>query len=380
VPRRVPRLSLECSGRRLGLPPALVDATDATRAWLSVVRCFEALLAVALAAFATAVADAAVPEPIGVVGTTLGRFDRDSLRPVGASIEVLEPHTGPALSATGDRFALGVSSPGAPGLPGAGRVGLWIVDRRAMTMVHEVRTGIAAEAVVFPGVVGALLQDGQLVIVDPASGRIRSRRQIGYSHCGPQGVQVAGRGVIVNQLHRRSAEVAIVEANGRVHRLSIKIDTSADPCRRAAAVAGRGRVYIVGSDGVVVLDPATRRTAEHRSGGIGPGPEPSVAVVPGGLAIADAHGLRMLDTTTWRVRWRDQAARSVLASGDIVIASGGGIIRARDAHDGRLRWSASGTAVAIAAGRVYAHPDVLDLATGARRGTTPVVNFAIRLI
>jgi hypothetical protein len=35
---------------------------------------------------------AAVTAPIGVFGTTLARFDRDTLRPVGPQTQIREPH------------------------------------------------------------------------------------------------------------------------------------------------------------------------------------------------------------------------------------------------------------------------------------------------
>jgi outer membrane protein assembly factor BamB len=332
---------------------------------------------VALLVLALAPAGAAAQEPLGVVENTLGRFDRDSLRPVGPTISVGEPHTGPAVSRGGGRFALGVSSPGSAGLPGVGRVGLWIVDATAMTVTHEVRTGIAAEAVVYPGVVAALLQDGGLIVVDPDTGRIRRRRAIGYSSCAPPAVQAARRGIIVNQLRPGGAEVAVIEPTGQVHTVFVPMDTAAARCRRVSLVAGGDRAYIVGRDRIVALDPRTRRTRTHRLGGLGR--ERSAAAVPGGLAVASERGLRLIDTVTWKVRWRDTRTRSVLASGNTVIATGGGVT-AFDARTGRVRWRAPGRAAAVAAGRVYAQPGVLDLRTGARRGTHPTVTTAIRLV
>jgi outer membrane protein assembly factor BamB len=332
---------------------------------------------VALSVLALAPANALAQQPLGVVETTLGRFDRDTLRPVGPTISVREPHTGPALSPRGGRVALGVSSPGSPGLPGVGRVGLWIVDPASMTITHEVRTGIAAEAVVYPGVVAALLQDGGLLVVDPDTGRIRSRRHVGYSGCAPPAIHAARRGIIVNQLGPGGAEVAVVEPAGQVRTLRIPIDTSAVGCRRVSLVAGGDRAYLVGRDRVVALDPRARRTRVHRFGDLGR--ERSAAAVPGGLAVASERGLRLIDTAMWKVRWRDATARSVLASGATVVATGSDV-RALDARTGRVRWRAPGHAAAVAAGRVYAQPSVLDLRTGARRGTHPTVTTAIRLI
>jgi outer membrane protein assembly factor BamB len=327
---------------------------------------------------AAAPAGARAQRPLGVVGNTLGRFDRDSLRPVGTTIAVAEPHTGPAIGPGGSRFALGVSSNGSPESPGTGRVGLWIVDSDAMRIVHEVRTGIAAEAVVFPGVVAALLQDGMLAVVDPGDGRIRSRRRVGYSSCAPPAVHAAGRGVLVNQLRANGAEVVVVEPDGTVRTLFVRIDSAAPACRRVALVSGGGRAYIVGRDRVVVLDPKTGRTTSHRLARLGRGR--SAAAVPGGLAVASELGLRVYDTATWSVRWRDMRASSVLARGNTVIASRGDSVRSLDARSGRVRWRAKGRPATIAAGRVYAQPAVLDLGNGARRGTHPIPLTAIRIV
>jgi outer membrane protein assembly factor BamB len=230
---------------------------------------------------------------------------------------------------------------------------------------------------VYPGVVAALLQDGRLLVVDPESGRIRSQRSVGYSHCAPQAVQAAGRGIIVNQLHSDGVEVVVIGPAGDVRTRFVAVDIAAFRCRRVALISSGDRAYIVGRDRVVALDPETLRTTSHRVGDLGR--ERSAAAVPGGLAIASERGLRVIDTATWNVRWRDRAARSVLASGNIVIATGSDI-RALDARTGRVRWRAPGQAAAVAAGRVYAQRSVLDLLTGERRGTHPTVWTAILLV
>lgn len=317
-------------------------------------------------------------EPLGVVDQTLGQFDRDSLRPAGPTIEVLEPHTGPALSPNGRRIALGVSSPGSPNLPGVGRVGLWLIDKTTMTVAHEVRTGIAAEEVVFPGVVAALLQNGDLVIVDPVSGRIRHRRALGWSSCAPAGIEVAGRGVLVSRIQSNGVDLAVVDANGRVRTKFVRVSTSATGCRRVQLVSNRGRAYIVGRRSIVSFNPATRKASSHAFSDLGR--NRSAAVVPGGLAVASERGVRLYDTTTWHERWRNAQGTSVLASGSTVIASGRGYLRALGARTGRTRWRFPGNAEALAAGRVYALPEIRDIKTGAIRGTHPASLTAIRLV
>jgi hypothetical protein len=109
----------------------------------------------------------AAPEPFGVVEQTLGRFDRDTLVPIGVS-----------------------ANPG-PGAGPGGRVGLWIVEPSRMQVEHAVQTRIAAEAVAYPGVVAALLQNGRLITVNPRTGAITARHAVGYSSCAPPAVQLA---------------------------------------------------------------------------------------------------------------------------------------------------------------------------------------------
>jgi hypothetical protein len=327
--------------------------------------------AAAIGALAVLVAPAAAraETPVGIVEQTLGRFDPDTLQPVGPVLDLPEPHARPVFSPDGGRFALGLSKAGEDSTP---RIGLWIVDPEGMTVEQEVHTGIAAEAVVYPGVVAALLQNGELLVVDPETGRILSRRGVGRSSCAPEAVQLPGHGVIVNEVRASVVEVTIVEAGGRVRTLSIRMRTPDRHCRKVAVAASRKRVYISGADTVVELDPVSRRVTRHRfAGGTG------AAVVPGGLAIAGPRGVTVLDTTTWKRRWRDRSARSVLTSANTVIVTGSDV-RARDARTGTLRWRASGQALAVTAGRVYAQPAVLDLRSGERVGTHPPTTFALR--
>ncbi|MDA0180035.1 hypothetical protein OJ997_06990 [Solirubrobacter phytolaccae] len=315
------------------------------------------------------------PQPLGVVEHTLGRFERDTLQPVGPTIAVEEPHARPALAPDGRRFAIGLSSSGLPDppTPGRGRVGLWIVDAGAMRIERQVRTGIAAEAVVFPGMVAAMLQSGALVVVDPDSGEILSRRQIGFSFGTPDGEVVAGRGVLVNEVRRgRGIEVAVVSAAGRVRRTFIRVPGMT----RDVALAGSDRrAFIVGKGRIATLDPATLRVRTRRFDGVA-----STAAFTGTtLAIGGTRGLRMYDTRTWRLLARDSRSTDVFVSGRTIIAGGRGKITARSTT-GRVLWRAAGDATAVAAGRVYAQPAVLDVATGARVGTHPRNLYALSVI
>lgn len=325
------------------------------------------LILVAAAVALLTPATAAAQRPLGIVGPELAYYDRDSLTAAGPRVAVAEPHTRPVLN--GGTFALGLSESAT-----RGRVGLWIGDAQTLSVTHRVATGIAAEDVVFPGVVAALLQDGQLLVVNPDTGAIVRRQHVGRTHCAPAGVHVAGRGVMVNAVRRNGVAVVIVDRAGRVRRTTIRLTTPARRCRKVALVADGRHAYIVGPRQVAILDPATGSVRTRRLNA----PASSAAIVPGGLVVAGPDGARRYDTARWRAGWRDARARTVLAEGATVIASGGGEIRALDARTGRRRWRASGEAAAVAAGRVYARPAVLDLETGERRGTHPETYGALR--
>src|SRR4051812_33182434 len=114
-------------------------------------------------------AAAGAQEPLGFAVQTFGRFDRDTLTPIDPSLALPEPHARPVYSPDGTRVALGLSAAG----DRTRRIGVWIVDPKRMAVEHAIATGIAAEAVVYPGVVAALLQDGRLVVIDPRTGKIR---------------------------------------------------------------------------------------------------------------------------------------------------------------------------------------------------------------
>ena len=318
---------------------------------------------------------ASAQQPLGVVDQTLARFDRDSLQPVGPTIEAAETHTHPIMQPGAKRFAIGVSSSGEPGIPtsGQGRVGLWIVDAEAMRVERQIRAGIAAESVVFPGMVAAVLQDGALIVVDPNSGRIVSRRRVGFSFGTPDGVHVRGRGVMVNEIRRgRGVEVIVVSRSGAVRTAFVRMPG----VRRSVALATDGdRAYIVGNRRIAALDPTTLRVSTRRFDGI----TTTAAVAGRTLAIGGPRGLRMYDTKTWRLLARDNRSASVFASGSVIVASGKGRTAAHDAS-GRVLWRSVGSAAAVAAGRVYAQPAVLDVATGKRVGTHPEPNTLLRLI
>ncbi|HEY6892042.1 MAG TPA: hypothetical protein VI300_29840, partial [Solirubrobacter sp.] len=317
-------------------------------------------------------AEAPTPTPLGIVEQTFGHFDRDTLAPIAPSLPLPEPHARPVFSPDERRLALGLSAPGAGG---NGRVGVWIVDPAHVKVLHAVETGIAAEAVVYPGVVAALLQNGQLAIIDPESGKIRSRKAVGRTSCAPEAVQTKDRGVIVNEIRGDEVEVTIVDPRGAVHTLRLPFKTAQRTCRKVGLAADATRAYVTTAHRIAAIDPVTRHVETVRfTGGT------DADVVPGGLAIAGTQGLAVVDTSTWKTRWRDRSARNVQTAANTVIGTGARKITARDARTGRVLWRKPGSAQAVAAGRVYAQPAVLDLATGEQVGTHPEVFSAIRFV
>src|SRR5690349_18861033 len=216
--------------------------------------------------------------PLGFAGGMFGRFDRDTLAPVAPSLPLAEPHARPVYSPDGERVALGLSTAGPAG---EGRIGVWIADPARVTVLRAVATGIAAEAVVFPGVVAALLQDGRLVVIDPDTGTIRATHRVGIARCATDAVHAAGRGVIVNAIGRTSVGLTLVERGGAVHRVRLPLAVAGTACRKVGLAAGAERVYVTGRNAIAEVDPRTRRVTLHRGAG-----GTSAAVVPGGLAVA----------------------------------------------------------------------------------------------
>ncbi|HEV2815156.1 MAG TPA: hypothetical protein VGW10_18015, partial [Solirubrobacteraceae bacterium] len=237
-------------------------------------------------------------QPLGIVDQTLARFDRDTLAPDGPSLEVPEPHTAPVLSPDRERLVIGVSTNPEPGAPSVGRVGVFVVDAQRMAVVHAIQAGIAAEAVAYPGVVAAVLQDGRLIVVDPESGAITYDAPIGHSRCAPEAVQVGRTAVFVNEVFARGVEVTTVGARGRVRsaRIPLEVDSRGGGCYAAALVAdpARRRVLVAGATRVAAVTIPSLRPRSHRIGDRSPGR--TAELVRGrGLAVAGRRGLRVLD-------------------------------------------------------------------------------------
>ena len=98
----------------------------------------------------------------------LARLDPLSLRPVSRPVEVGEYHDTWSVSPDRSRIAVGTGGQG---------IGIEIVDLKAMKVVRQIQTGIAAEEVgwLAPRLLVAGLQRGGTVLVDPSTGRILRR-------------------------------------------------------------------------------------------------------------------------------------------------------------------------------------------------------------
>jgi hypothetical protein len=328
------------------------------------------VVAAFLLAFAPAAAVAA-PRPVGVVGETLGRFDRDSLALSGEGTPVLEPHAPGVLSPDGRRVAMGLSM--APPAGVSGRIGLWIVDSKTLHVVHAVPTGIAAEQVAYPGVVAALLQSGALVVVNPDTGEITHRYELHTgSICTARPASYPGGAVFL--LAGSPLRLANVDAAGRVHIVTLGRLRSANCSSFALAVdPARRQAYVAAGDKVAEVALATRHVRYHAVRGSRTGRRVARWVPGAGLAVAGGGKLRLLDPRTWRTRWSVPGATGVAVTGTSVLAVGDGV-RAYS-YSGRLRYRAlrgeTIDALELAAGRAYAqslqHVTVLDAATGAVR-------------
>jgi hypothetical protein len=339
----------------------------------------------------------AATSPLGVFGHTLAHFDRDTLQPVGPRTQVIEPHAPGVLSPGGERMAMGISKNPPPGQ--RGRVGVWIVDPETMQPVHEVSTGIAAEQVAFPGVVAAVLQGGDLVIVDRATGAITARhRDAGDPGCGGRPASFPGGAAFALLGLRGRVRLVVVDARGAVRavRLRVRYRIAANACGQVGLAVDRARrrAFVVTGDGrVAEVSLRDLRVRYHRTGVRGRRCARCVegwraAWVPGtGLAVAgSSSGLRVLDPRTWRTRWRDRSVRTLAVAGGTIVGAGAGVTAY--AADGRRRFHAlGGRAVGwfeVAAGRIYADDgralSVLDVETGAVRARLAATQLSFWLL
>jgi hypothetical protein len=332
---------------------------------------------------------------LGLVHSDLGRFQPDSLRPVGPRGTVAESHAPGVLSPDGSRLAFGLSKSPEPGTPVHGRVGLSIVDPATLEVLHEVQTGIAAEQVGFPGPVAAMLQGGELVIVDPDRGVIERRLSGIGGECIAMQRPAAtpGKAVFTTVGAGGRVRIAVVGRRGGVRTARLRRLRAAGPSCGVGVAAdpARDRVFVVARSLVAEVALGTLRTRYRRVPSLASrcgsdepcGDARTVAWIPGaGLALAGetiagnrgershALGLVVLDRRLRHVRWHDMRASAVAASRRRVLALGDGV--RGYGPDGRHRFTAlRGRAVQgaeIVAGRAYVASGSRLFVLGAGRG------------
>lgn len=110
--------------------------------------------------------------PPGSARAVLTRLAPMSLSPRGRHVIIGEYHRAWSFSPDRSQVALATSRPGA-----GGRIGIRIVDTARMRVRKDVMTGIAAEAIAWlaPDRLVAVLLSGEVMVVDPTSGKIVQR-------------------------------------------------------------------------------------------------------------------------------------------------------------------------------------------------------------
>lgn len=310
-------------------------------------RCLR-LLALLAPLAATLAGGVAIAAPLGGFGGIVAEVDRNTLMPSGPVREVLEPHAPAMYAPDRSHFAMGLSMNG-----GAKRIGLWIVRAGSLEVRHAVRTGIATEDVAFPGVVAGLLQNGDLVVVDPDSGRIGQRHRFrSTQECGSRRpVQQDGRAVFPILRPGERVKLAIVSAKGKVRVIPLsrlRYRATREDCGEVGLVGdGDGHVYVVAGQGDVARVEMRTNAVRYLPGKVWRGcpsgrtciPRFRAAWVKGsGLAVAGEHvvkgtnrrespaiGLFMQSARTGEGRLVDASAKTVNVSNGTIVVTGRGV-------------------------------------------------------
>jgi hypothetical protein len=297
----------------------------------------------------------------------LARLEPLSLRPVSRQVEVGEYHDAWSLSPDRAWLALGVSSGEnvlSPSQRLRARIGIYIVDLKAMKLVREVQTGVAAEALAWLGRrrLVAALQRGGTVLVDPFTGRIMRRRP-GFSFADASTPTPQGLVMLLPQLRNSAANMpltrvsgaarlAVVDARGRLRsvtltRIQLGVHTSngfSNEDRAGLAVdSARARAYVVAANAPVAevdlrtmhvtyrrvlagttverndARPALQRQALWLGGGQVAVFGRDLIATDGGKLTAIPAGVTLINTHDWGAcRLDERASRAALASGRLL--------------------------------------------------------------
>jgi hypothetical protein len=346
----------------------------------------------------------------GNAGSLLAPVDRRSLEAGVPWADLGEYHAAWSVSPDGRMAAFGISA--------AGRrigIGIRVIDLATLRTVKDLEVGIVAEAVgwLAPDRLAAFLQSGEVVVVDPLSGREVSRKALGAISCPfapPSAVTRAG--FVLLTPDAGVARLVVADGDGRVRSARLTrfaLGEGRGVCERAGLAVDRARLvaYVVGARTLIAeVDLRTMRVREHRlaaaprllstTGCPTCGAQRAAVWLGGGrLAVAGVNaraqtasrftirpgGAAVVDTRRWTGRSIARHAGAVLRAGDHLVVYDGRHPSMRPRHgdglrvhdrSGRLRYTTLegervGT-VQIAGGRAYAFTTrgvrVVDLERG----------------
>jgi hypothetical protein len=321
----------------------------------------------------------------------LARLDALSLKPVSRQLHLAEYHDAWSLSPDTTQVALGVSAGESllAGPPPIKRIGIYIVDLRAMRVVKEVQTGVAAEALgwLSPRRLVAALQRGGTVLLDPTTGRI-IHRWPGFSFPDSSALTPFGLVLLLPRL-RESApnmpltrmggppRLAVVDYHGRLRsvqleRIPLRVHTSHGISyeeRAGLAVdTAHGRAYVVAPDGgIAMVDLGTMRVTYHLDLGGAASAEPGLAGQRGALWLGDDRlaiygreiasvsqsgltarpaGVTLVDTHDWQAcELNSRASLATLAGGRLLAYGPGPAISADKSGAGVHAYRSDGAEV-----------------------------------
>jgi hypothetical protein len=304
----------------------------------------------------TAPRTAPAPMPLGIVGPDgiLAQLDPRTLQPRRPELALGEYHNAWSFAPDGTQLAVAISSPGEPGVPVVGhrgRIGIRIIDARRMTVVRDISTGIAAEALgwLAPGRLVALLQSGELVVVDPVSGAFLRRWEVGSAELlNPPWARTRDRLLVLID-SPPSPRLAVVDSSGRLRMVALGRQQHGC-CGPSSGHAGLavdatgGRAFVVAAEvPVAEVDLKTMAARYH------PVATPAAALLPspgtmGQAALWDSHRAAL---------WLNATALAV--SGEQFSEGPGGTVTSRPAGVAVIDTRSWGThVVAPGANRVCA--------------------------
>ncbi len=249
--------------------------------------------------------------------TALARLDPRTLAPRPERVELGEYHDAWSFSPDGSQVAFGISAP-PPASGSPERLGVRIVDPAKMSVSRDVSTGIAAEALgwLSSSRLVALLQSGEVVLIDPRTGEVLRRESVRpfELQCGPQPSAVTPHGLVLLLAGggRTPARLVVVNAQGRVRAVSLPGVRISGECGRGglATDSARNRAFAAGNSArVAEIDLRTMELNYHRVTGarFRGFVRGSLVWLGDGLLAASGRnrdgtpaGVTVIDTRTWR--------------------------------------------------------------------------------